>query len=169
MQLSEKGHRKPEEFHKKHRWIVDSDSLKRANLFSFSFSIICFLWNLLVLLWSLSVTQLQETLFFHACWEGLQYRQSSHPVLDAAGWIEISCVNPVTSGSHCQPLLLSGTLIGTFTTGNDGWCFNLGSDSWVALGCAKPCVCSVGRIQNPSLHPCRVVGRYLFCDLMPSC
>lgn len=35
MQLSEKGHRKPEEFHKKHRWKVDSDSLKRTKLFSF--------------------------------------------------------------------------------------------------------------------------------------
>lgn len=84
-------------------------------------------------------------------------------MLNAEGWIEISCVNPVTSGSHCQPLLLLVTLNGTFTAVNDGWCFNLGSDSsslaiflvdWVALGCAKPCVCSGGVVSRilPFIH-----------------
>lgn len=33
LQLSEKGHRKSEEFHKKHRWKVDSHSLKWTKLF----------------------------------------------------------------------------------------------------------------------------------------
>jgi len=66
------------------------------------------------------------------------------------GWMEISCSNPVTSGSLRQPLLLLVPLSGRATAGSDGWCFNPASDSgslviflpaWVALGCTKPCVC----------------------------
>lgn len=64
-------------------------------LSSFSFRIICFLWNSLVLLWPLSLTQLQEALFWQAQ-GGRTLLQSLHPVLDAEGWIRISCGNPVT-------------------------------------------------------------------------
>lgn len=101
--------------------------------------------------------------------------QSSHPVLDAAGWTETWLVVVPT------PLVVSLSIYSwveglQLAVGGDAEFLHLTSDlavalpTWIALDCAKLFLSFRCCISNHSLPLCCVVaGGVSFCNLMPSC